>query len=65
MSSERFTIVVRSASRKISRSSSESSSSATKASIDSAIETRIPLFRSRFVNSTIFCCTATPLSSGG
>ena len=63
MSSPRFTIVVRSASLKISRSSIESSSSAANASIASATETRIPLLRSRFVNSRIFFCIGPRLAS--
>ena len=42
MSSPRFTIVVRSASRNTSRSSIDTSSSATNESIVSATETRTP-----------------------
>src|SRR5215469_9790336 len=60
MSSERFTIEVRRASRKISRSSRLSSSRAAKASRASATETRIPLLRKRFANSRIFFCIAPP-----
>src|SRR5262245_30119546 len=53
-------MVLRSASRKTSRSPSESSSRARKVSIDSATETRTTDFRSRLVNSRIFCCMRAP-----
>src|SRR5271166_6073631 len=60
MSSERFTIEERRASRKTSRSSRVSSSRAANASSASATETRMPLLRNRLANSRIFFCIVPP-----
>src|SRR5262245_32383201 len=59
MSSERFTMLVRSASLNSSRSSSDISSRHENASSVSDTETRSPAFLRMFVNSTIFFCMST------